>query len=83
MNILFSVLGRIVTNVLITCVAGMNFCSIVCSNRSSNSLILGMVWIKYVSLLLKPLKNSAYADCGSVTAIFVKNCRLLFKLITS
>ena len=26
--------------------------------------------MKYVSLLLKPLKNAAYADYGSVSAIF-------------
>ena len=32
-----------------------------------------MVRMKYISLLLKPLANAAYADCGSVSAIFDKS----------
>ena len=32
-----------------------------------------MAGMKYVSLLLKPLTNAAYADCGSVFAIFDKS----------
>ena len=77
-------------------IAGMNFCRIVCSNGSSNSLISGMAQMKYVSLLLKPRSvnkirqftfetqtNAGYADCSSVSAIFDKTCSWLFKLVTS
>ena len=42
-----------------------------------------MVRMKYVSLLLKPLTNAAYADCGLVSAIFDMSCSWLFKLVTS
>ena len=64
-------------------VARINFCQIVCSNGSSNSPILGMVRMKYVNLLLKPLAYAAYADFGSVSAVLNKSCCWLFKLVTS
>ena len=51
-------------------IAGINFYRIVCSNESRMS---GMVGMKYVSLILKPLTNAAYADCGLVSAIFDKS----------
>ena len=54
-----------------------------CTNEDSNSPLLGMLWMKYVSLLLKPLTNAAYADYGWVSAFFDKSCSWSFKLVTS
>ena len=42
-----------------------------------------MVQKKYVNLFVKPSTNGAYADSGSVSAVFDKGCGWLFNLAKS
>lgn len=42
-----------------------------------------MVQKKYVNLFVKPSTNGAYADSGSVSAVFDKGCSWLFNLAKS
>ena len=63
-------------------IAGTKFCRILCCNGRSKLLAFVMVQIKCVNSSVKPPKNAACANSGSVSAIFDKTCSYLFKLAT-